>query len=69
MLVFLLMYRYIFPGVGLGAIASNALTLTDNDLYIAAECLAKLVPPERLALGNAYPALEQIREVCDYIFF
>ena len=32
---------YIFPGVGLGAIVAGALTITDEDFYIAAACLAK----------------------------
>jgi len=54
---------YIFPGVGLGAIASAAKTLTDDDFAVAAETLAKLVSPERLKIGCVYPPLEEIRQV------
>jgi hypothetical protein len=41
--------RYIFPGVGLGAIAVGAQIITDDDFTVAAECLASLVSEERLA--------------------
>jgi hypothetical protein len=34
---------YIFPGLGLGAIAAKALTIEDADFYIAAATLASLV--------------------------
>eukprot|EP01034_Spumella_vulgaris_P027694 gene27694-34456_t len=52
---------YIFPGVGLGAIAVGAKTLTDQDFYVAADTLASLVTPERLAKGCCYPSLDGIR--------
>lgn len=54
---------YIFPGVGLGALVAGAKTITDEDLYVAAVQLAKLVSPERLKKGCAYPPLSDIREV------
>ena len=54
---------YIFPGVGLGAIACGAKTLTDDDLAIAASALAKQVTPARLETGCAYPPLSDIRNV------
>jgi malate dehydrogenase (oxaloacetate-decarboxylating)(NADP+) len=54
---------YIFPGVGLGAIASGASSITDDDFYIAAASLASQVPAENLALGCAYPSLDKIRTV------
>lgn len=53
--------RYIFPGVGLGALAVGARTLTDDDFYVAAAALAGLVSPERLAKGCCYPPLDAIR--------
>jgi malic enzyme len=56
-------YRYIFPGVGLGAIAAGALTLTDDDFMVAASCLASLVSEDRLAQGCAYPSVSDIRQV------
>ena len=54
---------YIFPGVGLGALAAGSSTLTDEDFYVAAKTLAALVPRERLDAGCAYPALSDIRYV------
>lgn len=35
---------YIFPGVGLAAVACGATRITDLDMYIAAKALAKTVP-------------------------
>ena len=54
---------YIFPGVGLGAIASGARRITDEMFMAAAETLAKLVSDADLAQGSLYPALPRIREV------
>jgi malate dehydrogenase (oxaloacetate-decarboxylating)(NADP+) len=54
---------YIFPGVGLGAIASGAQRITDEMFMAAAETLAKLVSEADLAQGSLYPALPRIREV------
>jgi malic enzyme len=52
---------YIFPGVGLGAIACGSKTLTDQDFYVAADALASLVTPDRLAKSCCYPPLDTIR--------
>jgi malic enzyme len=38
-------------------------SITDDDFYIAAAALAALVPEDRLAVGCAYPSLDNIREV------
>lgn len=54
---------YIFPGVGLGCIVSKALTVTDEDMYIAAVTLASCVTQSQLDIGNAYPPLSTIRDV------
>ena len=54
---------YIFPGVGLGAIASGARRITDEMFMSAALTLAQLVSNSDLAQGSLYPALPQIREV------
>jgi malate dehydrogenase (oxaloacetate-decarboxylating)(NADP+) len=54
---------YIFPGVGLGAIAARAKTITDGMFLTAAKTLASMVLPEELATGNLYPSLSRIREV------
>jgi len=55
--------RYIFPGVGLGAIAVGATHLTDDDFFIAASSLASLTTPDLLSQGCCYPSLEDIRRV------
>ncbi|HEY2135233.1 MAG TPA: NAD-dependent malic enzyme [Xanthobacteraceae bacterium] len=58
---------YIFPGVGLGAIASGARHITDEMFMSAALALAKLVPQSDLDQGSLYPALPRIREVSAHI--
>lgn len=58
---------YIFPGVGLGAIAAEALTITDEDFLVAAAALASRVPQDRLDVGCCYPPLSEIRPVSQYI--
>ena len=54
---------YIFPGVGLGALACEAREVTDEMFLIAAQTLAGLVGPEDLAVGRVYPSLTKVREV------
>jgi malate dehydrogenase (oxaloacetate-decarboxylating)(NADP+) len=54
---------YIFPGVGLGIIASQAQRVTEEMFSIAANVLASLVTGEDLAVGRVYPDLQRIREV------
>jgi malate dehydrogenase (oxaloacetate-decarboxylating)(NADP+) len=54
---------YIFPGVGLGAIASRARKITDEMFMGAAHALAHCVTESDLAQGSLYPALPRIREV------
>jgi malate dehydrogenase (oxaloacetate-decarboxylating)(NADP+) len=54
---------YIFPGVGLGAVASQARHVTDGMFLAAARVLAGLVDEEDLAAGRVYPHLGRIREV------
>lgn len=58
---------YIFPGVGLGAIASKAKVITDDMFMKAAHTLAHLVTEADLAQGSLYPALPRIREVSAHI--
>ncbi len=54
---------YIFPGVGLGAIAVRARRVTDEMFLAAAHALAQQVSAEDLAQGSLYPPLSQVREV------
>ncbi|MGA9455130.1 MAG: malic enzyme-like NAD(P)-binding protein, partial [Pseudolabrys sp.] len=54
---------YIFPGVGLGAIASGTRLVTDEMFMAAARTLAKSVSDKDIKQGSLYPALPRIREV------
>jgi len=54
---------YIFPGVGLGVIASEATRVTDEMFFVAAKKLAELVTNDDLAQGRIFPSLTRIREV------
>ncbi|MBS2039719.1 NAD-dependent malic enzyme [bacterium] len=54
---------YIFPGVGLGVLASRARHVTDSMFSAAARVLASCVEESDLAVSRVYPALSQIRRV------
>jgi malate dehydrogenase (oxaloacetate-decarboxylating)(NADP+) len=54
---------YIFPGVGLGVIASGSRLVTDEMFMAAAHTLANSVSEADLKQGSLYPALPRIREV------
>lgn len=54
---------YIFPGVGLGVIASQASRVTNEMFAVAARTLADLAQPSDLATGRIFPDLTRIREV------
>jgi malate dehydrogenase (oxaloacetate-decarboxylating)(NADP+) len=54
---------YIFPGVGLGAIACRARRVTDEMFLAAARTLADLVNEADLAQGSLYPPLSRVRDV------
>ena len=58
---------YIFPGVGLGAIACGSKLVTDEMFMAAAHTLAYLVNPDDIEQGSLYPALPRIREVSAHI--
>ena len=58
---------YIFPGVGLGAIASGSRLVTDEMFMAAAHTLAYLVNKADIEQGSLYPALPRIREVSAHI--
>jgi malate dehydrogenase (oxaloacetate-decarboxylating)(NADP+) len=58
---------YIFPGVGLGVVASRARHVTDRMFSAAARSLASLVREDDLALGRIFPSLTRIREVSAHI--
>jgi len=54
---------YVFPGIGLGAIACRARTLPDELFLTAARTLAALVRHSDLERGALYPPLRQIRRI------
>lgn len=54
---------YIFPGVGLGVVASEASRVTDEMFTAAAKSLNAQVTAEDLKIGRIYPSLSRIREV------
>lgn len=54
---------YIFPGVGLGIIASGSRHVTDEMFLAAAETLAQLVSADDLDFGRLFPSLTKIRDV------
>jgi malate dehydrogenase (oxaloacetate-decarboxylating)(NADP+) len=54
---------YIFPGVGLGVIATRATRVTDEMFMAAARSLAQQVTELDLAQGSLYPPLAKVREV------
>ena len=54
---------YIFPGVGLGVVASGARRVTDEMFLAAARELARQTSKTDLAQGSLYPPLARIRDV------
>jgi len=54
---------YVFPGIGLGIIASGARLVTDGMFFAAARALADQVSEADLAQGLVYPPLGSIRKV------
>jgi malate dehydrogenase (oxaloacetate-decarboxylating) len=54
---------FIFPGVGLGVIASRACRVTDTMFTAAAKVLSEFSPAARESDAPLYPPLEQVREV------
>jgi malate dehydrogenase (oxaloacetate-decarboxylating)(NADP+) len=54
---------FIFPGIGLGAIASGSQRVTDSMFFTAAKTLAQMVTEEELEAGTLYPDLGKIRQI------
>jgi malic enzyme len=52
---------FIFPGMGLGVIVSEAREITDDMLLTAARTLAGMLSPERVAAGALYPRQSDLR--------
>jgi malate dehydrogenase (oxaloacetate-decarboxylating) len=54
---------FVFPGIGLGAVAARASEITDSMFAVAATTLAGMVPADRLGQGALYPPLADLRPV------
>lgn len=58
---------YIFPGIGLGVLASKASRVTDGMLMAASRALADCSPLAKNGEGALLPAVDDIQEVSRYI--
>ncbi|MDQ2070300.1 NAD-dependent malic enzyme [Natronospira bacteriovora] len=58
---------YIFPGVGLGALAVEAHRITDRLFTVAAESLAECISEDDLARGRLYPPMSGLRDITRHI--
>lgn len=54
---------YVFPGIGLGAVATRATRITEEMFLVAARTLADSVSTASLEMGSIYPPLGEIRAV------
>lgn len=54
---------YVFPGIGLGAILSKAVSVTQDMIYASAESLSTSLNKREVADGWLYPDIRRIREV------
>ncbi len=54
---------FVFPGMGLGVLVSEAREVTDGMCRAAAECLADQVSEDDLAVGRLFPPVARLRDV------
>ncbi|XP_023327514.1 NADP-dependent malic enzyme isoform X4 [Eurytemora carolleeae] len=54
---------YIFPGAGLGVLATGIYHISDSVFLSAAEALAEMVEESDIEVGRLYPPLSKIREI------
>jgi len=54
---------FVFPGVGLGAIAAEATAITDEMFLAAADVVAEAVTQRRFAEGAIYPPVAHLRAI------
>jgi malate dehydrogenase (oxaloacetate-decarboxylating) len=58
---------FIFPGLGFGAILSEASEITDGMVLASAYALAEYVRDKHLAQGLVYPPVDELREVSAHV--
>lgn len=58
---------YVFPGIGLGVLVSQASKVSDEMFLAAARKLAELVDEDDLAQGRIFPPLPEIRSISAHI--
>lgn len=54
---------YVFPGVGLGALASGATRVVESMFAAAAHAIGEQVSEEAIARGELYPPLRELRSI------
>ena len=54
---------YVFPGIGLGAILSKAVNVTQDMIYASAEALSTALTPDETEAKWLYPDIRRIRDV------
>jgi malate dehydrogenase (oxaloacetate-decarboxylating)(NADP+) len=54
---------YVFPGIGLGAILAQTVSITQDMIYASAESLSTSLNKQEVADGWLYPDIRRIREV------
>lgn len=54
---------YVFPGIGLGAILSKSVSVTQSMIYASAESLSTSLLPAEVADNWLYPDIRRIRDV------
>ncbi|MBB72588.1 MAG: NAD-dependent malic enzyme [Legionellales bacterium] len=57
----------VFPGIGLGLIATQAKTLSDESLWIACKALSDYAPIKRDPMAPLLPSLDEARKVARHI--
>jgi malate dehydrogenase (oxaloacetate-decarboxylating) len=58
---------YVYPGIGLGAIATGSRRISDGMFLAAAHAIAEKSPTKRDSGANLLPALRQIRELTFHV--
>lgn len=58
---------FIFPGLGLGALATQARSITDSMVAVAAEALAETVTGQELESGLLFPEVSRLRSVSQVV--